>query len=232
MSDWWNNAQKFIEEQKRLQAAEGLRRQQEAQQQRLAEEQETQRLFQPLLMLMERLGVERKLKDIAQRFGYLEHGETITITPIEKIVTHEEDKYYSPPRRKLVSVKQSLVFTSRPYTYTHKHTIHEGGKLVGMSQGGFDGGRIVGGSVKTVKDKGTFHDTRFLEIVLHPKRIFVRLRTIGPPMEYRKTVDYDGFVAITDNLSVVESELDVCLYEAAPLFDTSTYKRRPSHVRF
>jgi len=242
-SNWWNNAQKRIEEQKRQQETEAIRRQEEIEEKKMAEEQMLRQAGLHLQDILIQLGVERKLRDIARRFGHLESGETIEVTPIQITIETETYKgswdYSAPPPTRYPVATQSLVFTSRPYKFTYRGFVKTG--WTGASQGS-GGGYATG--YYTGRHTDELSDTRELTIKIDGLKIEVLLKILemdetkfyGPQAGAEPY--YPCSVGLLDNykerdLSAVEAELDVCLLKAAKAFDTSAYKRKPpfAHIK-
>lgn len=243
MSDWWNNARKHIEEQKRQQEAEANRRKQKIDQERLAYEQRSRQEYQHLREILVHLGVKRKLLYIAERFAHVQHGETVKVTPMNETREWENDgegtlSYTVTPVQWEV-VEQSVIFTSRPYKFTYREFVETG--WTGATQGS-GGGHATGHY--TGRHTDTLTDTRELTVRITCKAISILLKIL----ELDKFGSYSlpagaepyypcGVALIENNkerdLSAVEAELDVCLFKAAKAFDTSSYKRKPpfAHIK-
>ena len=215
-----NDAQRRIEEQKRLKEAEELRQQQAKQQElaqlKIAEEQRRQSIFEDLRNILVKLEVERKLQDIAQQYRYYYVGEKIEITPATE--SYNERSSSQGER----CMEQQLRFTSRPYTYTWKYFVKTGWR--GATQGN------GGGSATeyTETRQGTNSDTRSLAVAVSNNEIWISVHESDSPNTSR--VLYQKQVMIEEDFLIVASNLDECLIEAAPWFDTHTYQRKPPHV--
>ncbi len=242
MSDWMSDAQRRRDEQNRQRDTEALRRRQE----QLSEEQREAQMLQQVGRLLQntlvKLGVERKLRDIARKFGHLQAGERIEVTPINVSIETQTYQgswvYTAPPPTKYPVASQSLIFTSRSYMYTRQSFVETGG-WTGATQGSGGGharGYWTGPSTVTVTDSRKLT----VRIVQRAIEVRVEFKELDDPIAFQPTVRpqhhyYPHQINLVENdaerdLHEVEAELDVCLFEAAQEFDTSTYARKPDHI--